>query len=205
MSKKLMLGVAVALAAGLIAIAANIFEAYSCSTTNSGAYAAVPAHVGVTPVAKSFNYSVQTASTITIIRPCIKVIAAATASDSTNVYIHTTSDGKVNGYTILSSDYIVFPASGDSNMTYGLTSSFVTNGQETNLYIKIGVGSGPHNIVSNQDAFIAKALDNQSIKVGTTASTGNEGTWAGFRDCPVVVSVPVESGAATVSGVAEYW
>ena len=205
MTKKILLiGVAVVLAA-FVAYAQNGREVYNTTGDGSAATVAIiPAGQGV-PVAKSFNYSVATGATVTILRPDIKSTAHSAVDGDTNVLLYVDSvTTNLMGYTITTSDALVFPACGSSNATYSEIDAISTTGVGTNGYIKITCAT-VFTCASNGTVFVSKNAKKQTIALGTTASVGNEGAWAGYDGCPVLISVPATAGLRYISGVAEYW
>ena len=210
MTKKLlMIGVAAVLVAST-AIAQNGRVAYSATKLTAGDSGTtevfIPAGAGV-PFADSFNYSSPTgaAVTLTLYRPDICTHAQSAVDGDTNVLVFVDSTTtNLQGYTITTSDYLVFPASGSSNATLAKIDTITTTGVGTNGYIKITCAT-PFTVASNGVVCVAKNGNNQSIGVGTTATVGNPGAWVGYDRCPVVISVPSNSGAFVLSGVASYW
>lgn len=198
--KKYLLTVIAILVGASLASAGNL-DSYSASGT-AGASVIIPARSGQ-PVAYSFNYSVATAATMTVYRPDIMGEAQFAADGSTNVYIKSSADGKVVGYTITTSDFIVFPATADSNAVLADVTAVWTNGSDTNLYIRVGFAAVT-TVVSNGPVYVAKNSKSQSVALPAGSAVGNAGVWSGVDGKPVVLSVPATAGATVISGSVEY-
>lgn len=203
MKKFILIGLCCVL--GVAAGAANL-QTYSITLAGAANSAVIPAASGV-PIALSFNSSVQTAATVSIIRPDRASQAVQALVGGTNVYVNCLpSNGFIGGALPTTSDYLVFPKVGSSNATYaaiGSISAVLTNG-DTQAYLILGTaGAVVHNVATNGPVFIGIGGNVQSIGVPASAIVGNAGAFSGFRDMPVVIATPATAGAGIISGVIE--
>lgn len=186
-----------------VVVAQEVLSRKSFSASGAyGATAYVPAGAG-SPVVVSMSCNIATAATVSVIMPDRKANAQIANVGTTNLYIKTDVLGRVYGSVPTTSDYVVFPETGTSNMSYAAITHVATNGCETNAYIRLGINA-IGNVVSNDPVYIAIGANVQSIALPAAANAAMQYMAAGFTDNPLVIVVPAGAGATVLSGLVEY-
>lgn len=203
--KKLLVGLLVCVVAVTAVVYAQNVRSRSVFTItgSTGGNTVIDGVPLATPVAASFNYSVQTAATMVVRRSDRSTKAYGSGTAGTNLWVDCDVSAKIGGAIPTTDDYVIVPANSGSNAAYHAISAVITNGSDTNLYMGIQLSSAA-TWTNDLNVFIATDDNNMSIYLPAGSSVGNQSMFSGFEGCPFVLEIPAGAGITKASGLIEH-